>query len=405
MASPQPPRAPPSRILLLTLTQHLAIVAAPWSVFPNADRCPDEVEMRQRASILIIAASLSVTALPGCAGTGQSLFRYLWPNTEPVADKKTQVQEQTAVSLPSKDSRPSFCPSAEESEPPAIPGVPSRQGMVAPFLLDQHGSEPLHGLRVPEYAPVPPPLAQCDFTHTTEPLPPAVPDQPVHQAAVSPPETAEPLVLAMQCLSNNKPQEAMEHLQRCHPANQEFFMRLLPIMAVLKDKSIDQLNVQEATALQEQVQQLLLAVVTRSDLVVDKMCLCERIEGYGHYTPKRDGYAFKAGTSRQKGDMVNVYIEVRNLACVPHGRYYTTLLNGSVRIRDHQGTTVWSYNYRESEQPLLSGEPRSDWSRAYDFFVPAIPPGRYTLSIEVVDETCQPHRVAQKSVELLVAAP
>jgi hypothetical protein len=213
------------------------------------------------------------------------------------------------------------------------------------------------------------------------------------------------LILAVQSMCHNKPQEAVEHLQHCHPANQEFFMRLLPIMAVLKDKSIDQLNVQEAAALQEQVQRLLLAVVARSDLVVDKMCLCERIDGYGHFTPKRDGYAFKAGTGKQANEQVNVYVEIRNMASVPRDRYYTTLLNGTIRILNGQGDEVWKYNYRKREQPLQSGEPHSDCYRIYDFFVPAIPAGRYTLSIEIVDETCQPHRVAQKSVEFHVAAP
>jgi hypothetical protein len=91
---------------------------------------------------------------------------------------------------------------------------------------------------------------------------------------------------------------------------------------------------------------------------------------------------------------------------VAHQEYYTTRLNGTISIRDRQGQPVWSYNYRKKELPLQSREPRSDCYRCYEFYVPAsVPPGKYTLTIEIVDETCQPHRVAQKSVDFHVAAP
>jgi hypothetical protein len=369
---------------------------APWSGRSRADTCPDEVEMRQRATILIIFASLSVTALPGCAGPGSTFLRYFYPPDEPPTAKRFPVDLPT-------DSRPGYWEGTEEAATGADPVVVPNARLVLPFEFEQRSTNLPAGMRLPEYDKVPSVLPPFQFASGSQPSPIMTPAHPVLQASMPPLQENEPLVLAMQCLSNNKPQEAMEHLQRCPAANQEFFMRLLPILAILKDKSIDQLSVSEAAALQEQVQRLLLAVIARSDLVVDKICLCDRIDGYGRFTPKREDYAFKAGTGKQAGELVNVYVEVRNMASVLRDRYYTTLLNGTVRIRDQQGATVWSYNYRKREQPLQSGEPRFDCYRSYDFFVPPMPPGRYTLSIEIVDETCQPHRMAQKSVEFLVA--
>ncbi len=245
----------------------------------------------------------------------------------------------------------------------------------------------------------------------TQPPPPVVTTPPdleppplVGQKPSTPPPD-EPLVGALSCLLKKQLAEALTKLQRYDPATQEQLMRLLPAVVLLGEKGVDGLAPAEAAALQEQVQQVLVALRNRNGLIIDKMCLCEHIAGFGQFKALPEDHAFQAGTSRQAGDWVQIYVELRNIASEQQGTYYTTALNGTVSLNDGQGKPIWTYNYRQREQPLRSSMPRSDCYRAYDFYVPAVPPGRYTLTFEVVDETRQPHRTAKRSVDFVVAGP
>jgi hypothetical protein len=354
--------------------------------------------MRQRAWILVLSGGLCLAVLPGCAGSGQFLLKYFRPDAE-------QQPAETTKVLP----RGSGSGQGPETVGPELTAGP--HAMVEPGTNDppvKHTDELPPGQRVVEFMKAAPVLTPQHFPDTVQPPPPVVPTQVIHQATIVPatPKPEDPLAQAVILLLNKKPEEALEYLKRCPADNQEFFMRLLPALAVLKDKGISQLTTTELAALQEQLQAALQNLREHSDLVVDRMCLCERIAGYGHYTALPADHGFKAGVGKYPGDTVNVYVEVRNLSGVLENGYYTTRLNGTVSIRDRQGDTKWSYNYRKREQPLQSREPRSDCHRCYDFCVPpGVPPGHYTLTIEVVDETCQPHRVAQKSVDFQVIAP
>jgi hypothetical protein len=357
-----------------------------------------KVEMMQRAWILTLAGGLFTALLSGCATSNGGLCSIFRSDERPPGHVENTIVQ------------PQYLPESNDRRPPGDPG--HLQSLNKNTEFDWQLSEPPAGQRVPELMNPPqvlPPRTPPEPTDPVVPQPPGL--EPTVSQAFGPAlprdldENQEPVVRALACLLANRPVEAVKILLKCPAANQEALMRLLSIAAVLKDKSIDTLSPGDAATLQEQVQGLLLILRSRSDLVIDKMCLCERIDGYGQYTPKREGYAFKGGTGRQAGELVNVYIELRNMTSQLRERYYTTVLNGTVWVRDSQGALVWSYNYRKREQPLQSLMPRSDCYRSYDFFVPSMPPGKYTLTIEVVDETCQPHRVAQKSVEFNVAAP
>ena len=75
-------------------------------------------------------------------------------------------------------------------------------------------------------------------------------------------------------------------------------------------------------------------------------------------------------------------------------------------ISDGQGQKPpWIYNYRGRENPVPSLTPRSDCYQVYDFSVRAMPPGRYTLTLDIVDESREPFRKASKSVEFVVGPP
>src|SRR5206468_3661926 len=128
-----------------------------------------------------------------------------------------------------------------------------------------------------------------------------------------------PLVSALHCLLDNKPQEAIRHLESFDGKKQELVMRLLATLATLNEKSVDQLSPEEKDVLEKQIQGLEVALRDPGELMIAKMCLCERIDGYCQYKAVPDGHAFQAETRGDKGERgkwgerVLLYVEVRNI--------------------------------------------------------------------------------------------
>jgi hypothetical protein len=351
--------------------------------------------MRQRAWMLLFTAGLCAIALPGCAACDNFLLKYFYREPPPC---------EPGINQERMGPPPDYFRVAEEAPAPPVVDSPYHPYLPTNSRLEGPSGELPPGQRVLEFTDPPPVLApralpeqndlfgQQELQHPNNHEPPSL-------------ELQDPLVLAMDFLLKNKPDEALKQVQRCSPPNQEMYMRLLSILVGLHDTPVNRQPPNQVSILQNQLYEVGRLLRAHSDLIIDTMCLCERIDGFGQYTRKRDGYAYKAGIGKQWGEQVNVYLELRNMTSELRDHYFTTNLNGKVTILDNQGMQVWTYNYRKLEKPLLSLMPRFDCYRSYDFFVPAMPPGKYTLTMEIVDETCQPYRVAQKSVEFNVAAP
>src|SRR5581483_1631178 len=202
------------------------------------------------------------------------------------------------------------------------------------------------------------------------------------------------------------PDDALKHLQHYDRPTQELFLRLLPPLAMLSRKSFDQLSAQDVAVLNEQLQALLLSLRPRCELAIDKMCFCEWAKSYGIYKPLADGHMFHASDGQRPGELVQVYVELRNFACERREGHYETRLASSVEIRDHKGEQVWFYRFDKRQENLRSRTLLHDYSNNYSFYVPHIPPGTYTLTIQVADETRpEARRIAQKSLEFRVTAP
>jgi len=145
-----------------------------------------------------------------------------------------------------------------------------------------------------------------------------------------------------------------------------------------------------------------------AELVIDKMCLCEHVDGYGDFKPLPQGHTFQAKTDQQLGELVQVYVELRNLRSELKGDRYVTAFRSSVSIPNPLDPTApppYFHNYGMTVEPLGNKTPNFDCARVYTFSLPKMSPGRYTLTIEIADETHQPPRVARKSCEIVVAPP
>jgi hypothetical protein len=200
-----------------------------------------------------------------------------------------------------------------------------------------------------------------------------------------PVEKKEPLVLAMEKFLQNQPQAAIDHLKSYDESNQEFFLRLLPVMAQMTNKGLDQLDAQQTAAMYEQLERVMVSLRSHTGLAIDQMCFCERIEAYGVYQPLPKEHVFRAGQENQPGELVQIYVQLRNLCPRECEGGYENRLASTLQIHDAAGKQVWFYNLKKQENPLRCQTRRCDYFNNYSFYVPSLPTGNYTLTIEVCD--------------------
>jgi hypothetical protein len=212
------------------------------------------------------------------------------------------------------------------------------------------------------------------------------------------------LVDALHCMLEDRHQEALQHLQRYDQETQEFFLRILPTFAIFAKKKFNEVTSQEAGVLTEQLHSLLTSLRTKTELTIDTMCYCEWIKAYGIYRPLRENHAFLASSPGRPGDLVQLYVELRNFASEPREGSFETRLSSSVEIRDAKGNVRRTLAFDDNKQPLKSLTRLSDYFNNYSFYVPPeLEPGCYQLTIQIVDETFpDARRVARKSLEFRV---
>jgi hypothetical protein len=319
--------------------------------------------MTRRLWLVIFGATACVTTLSGCAPSTPNLLR-------------NRPEDQPAKQVPG------LGPAEEQFGPPTRPGF-----------------------RVPEYMQPPPVLPPL----TIKPLP-APPAQAIEtKTPVNPsvqcekPNDDHALVNALRLLLNKQPDKALPYLEQYDRATQELFIRLLPPLVLLNDKAVDEMSPTEIGTLHDELQGVLLALRTRTQLAISKLCLCDDSYGFGRVKPRRDCLF-------QAGDMMLIYVELCNTDCELRGEYYVSEVYGKAWISNARGEEKWLHDYRDNAL-LFSRLPRYDCCHTYMVPLPAgIPPGQYVLTMELTDKTHPlpdktlppPHRVTRKSLEFIV---
>src|SRR5262249_5213035 len=138
---------------------------------------------------------------------------------------------------------------------------------------------------------------------------------------------------------------------------------------------------------------------TKCGLSINKMVFCKSITGFANYEPLPDDHAFLARTDKRPGDLVQLYVELRNFASkeVKDGEFLTKL-TCSLELKDTNGYKVWSHTLDKNGTTNRRSACVNDYHGNFSFYVPALPAGTYQLSILVVDETIPEHqRVARRS--------
>jgi hypothetical protein len=237
--------------------------------------------------------------------------------------------------------------------------------------------------------------------------PPTELNPPLVQEVKAAPES--PLLIAFRSLLANRSAEAMQQLQTYDAPSREMLMTLLPMAARVGDGGLEHSTPQQAAVLLEQLRTLEGVLRPRAALALDQVRFCRKVNGFGHYEPWPDDHVFQAGTAEQRGERMQVYVEVRNFASRLNGTVYETSLGGVVEVCDADDRVISRLDFPPRVD--RSQTPRADYILNFQFYLPApLPEGRYTLKVlvkDVIDPATSDaaSRNASRSLHFTVGAP
>jgi hypothetical protein len=315
--------------------------------------------MTRRVGLSTLFVGLGACCLGGCLPGSVR-------NRDPV--DTAEVRERFALAPGADNDKPS----AYHVHQPAPP-APDAALAAQPVAQVHFPDDPLPG--------GPAPSVKIDVPHAPS-APPTDLSPPVVQAEKTPPES--PLLIAFRSLLADRPADAMEQLQTYDAASREMLMTLLPLAARVGDSGLDHSTPQETAVLLEQLRTLEGVLRPRAALALDQVRFCRKVNGFGHYEPWPDDHVFQAGTADQRGERMQVYVEVRNFASRLNGTVYETSLGGVVEVRDADDKPISRLDFPPRVD--RSQTPRGDYILNFQFYLPApLPEGRYTLNVLVKD--------------------
>jgi hypothetical protein len=315
--------------------------------------------MTRRVSISTLFLGLGACCLGGCL--------------------RGSVHNGDSVNVADVKERSEPLPSASPDSPSAYhvrqPTPVSRDDKTAaqPVAQARFPDDPFPGAAAPSVKPDNPPV----------PLPPPTElAPPIVQVEKTAPES--PLLIAFRSLLANRSAEALEQLQTYDAPSREMLMTLLPMAARVGDGGLDHATPKETAVLLEQLRTLEGVLRPRAALELYQARFCRKINGFGDYQPWPDDHVFQAGTADQRGERMQVYVEVRNFASRLNGTTYETSLGGVVEVRDSNNKAVSRMDFPPRVD--RSQTPRADYFLNFQFYLPApLPEGRYTLNVLVKD--------------------
>jgi hypothetical protein len=250
------------------------------------------------------------------------------------------------------------------------------------------------------------------------PQPPPKPAEAVPEVRIvtaGPDRPDAPLLTALRGLMDKRPQEeVLAALDGYEPADRQLLRDVLRVAARLGDRDLTNSRPQEMALALDEMETLLRALRPRAALVLDKLCFVRSrsVDNFGIYEPLEDGHVFRAPAPGHPGEPVQVYAEVRNFASLPVSDCFETVLKVQLTIAgkliqdgpDQEPVVTFSI------KPCIdrSRTPRQDLFVNFHFQTPNVPPGSYTLWVQVEDVTPSPDgarrppRVARRSLDFRV---
>ncbi len=366
--------------------------------------------MTKRGLFLFAGTVLGACLLPGC-------LRPFGQRQDPNAPWAREVQQPPKIETSNKS------PGEGKNESTG-PGKPVLDMLLVPSLQEETAPGPEKKPEVfqtlilgsPDLtAPGPSEASPTGQPGPAAPAPPTLTENSEPPPGISRSDYPgkEPLLDVIYYFVADQPDKAIELLRRYDPAKQNIIMALLPVIkkAGLSQKPLEPLNPEDVRNIQNQLGSLLDKLTPSSELLITKMCFCKSIKAYAMYDPLPEDHVFRASSKEQSrdGDFVQVYVELGNFCCERRDDYHQIHLSSSVEIRasgDPNSKKAWFMRFDDSKQPPVHSRAQlHDYFCRYYFAVPHLPPGDYTMTIQVVDETYpDKRRMATKSLPIRVTA-
>jgi hypothetical protein len=234
-----------------------------------------------------------------------------------------------------------------------------------------------------------------------DPAPPASPDRilaVVKTAEPGPfpigaaPAVAEPpLLAAMRAYVENRPDDAIRHLEKLDRPNQDFALAVMPALARGAAMNLAAPDPQEAAHLADQLTGAANKLEAKAALRIEKVAFCTKVGGYGRFDLWPDARPYRPN------DPALLYVEVRNVTSTPStgpgGETYLSRAMVSLEVRDSKMNVVEIVDPADWRRRVTAArfvhEERTrsavrDYYQPYRFLVPS-QPGVYTVTVEVKD--------------------
>ncbi len=196
-----------------------------------------------------------------------------------------------------------------------------------------------------------------------------------------PEHNESPLVAALRCYLNKSPEQAARMLESMDQADRDLLTALLPLAVRLGDGALKSANPQDIAAVMADLQAIVGPLRERAALVVPKMCFCRPVATparFGVYDLLEENHLFRPG------DVVGLYVEVRNFTSAPHGSEFQTRVQTALEIHNDRGEMIWHCDPPPRSDTSLS--PQQDYCHVGRFALPPdMPAGAYTLWLKVTD--------------------
>lgn len=246
----------------------------------------------------------------------------------------------------------------------------------------------------PPISPAPPGGKFANFVNPPPPADAQIPQPlpPLGSASTAPfpmpPTPKAPLVAALECALDQRHEEALGHLKHYDAGTQEVFLRMLPTLALFARKKLADLSPAEVASLEEQLGSVRATLRQRAEFAIAKAAFCESIRGYAVYKPLPSDHEFQAPRAGRPGEMVQLYVELKNFASDAKASGFETRLGAHIEIVDERGERKWFHRFRPEDLTLMSRHRLAEYYHNFSFYLPAtLGPGAYELRVAVADET------------------
>jgi hypothetical protein len=212
----------------------------------------------------------------------------------------------------------------------------------------------------------------------------------------STPQPNSPILTALRYYQADSPDRATQALDPIDPGNRDMLKAILPLAARLGASDGKPANAEEVAATVAYLEAAAAALRPNAALRIARLCYCRPVQAptrFGVYQPLEGRHAFRPG------EVVAVYVEMRNFTCEPKGDMYQTHLGSKVEVLDAAGQRAHRFDFDAADASL---SPRQDYCHVGRFLLPRLPAGDYTLRLTVTDRPTK--REAQASLDLRVAA-